>query len=615
MSLMEPARKKRKSRFGAPVATATTPATSNADKDAARAKALSIAQKLSSTVAGLGLGMGGAGGTFQAKIPVPVDQEPGFNFIGMIIGYKGMTCKQLQQETGCKIMFKGRNSSKDGNDMDPDRPLYVHLVAMDQAAIERGTARIKELLYDKQKRWELRRNQMGGDGPGWQPHGDFGQASEVGECRDIVNVPSDKVGVIIGKGGAKIRELQEVSRCRMDVARESDPQTPNLRAVTIRGSREDVEKAKAMVMETIQQVDNWNNGGRPNGSVEKVIHIPTGQVGLLIGKGGETIRSLQERTQCSIHVERDKEVPDPHCQTRRVFLNGIPQNIGFAEQEIWRMLGEHAARQHQWNGYQAMAAYGQQMANWGTHTAATNSALMIAVPEEKIPKLIENNGEHIKRIERQTGCRVLVPTSPNQGVRHVRIEGSRRDEAKARVDDVLGMVIPPLDQPAAAPAPGAPQGYPPAAPWAPPAAGYPPAQGWAAPPGVKPGGYNPYQAGPGQYNPAAAGGAPAAPGAYNPAAAGGAPGQQPPAAAGAPPNNNGVPAPAGNGAQAGAPNAGGAPGQPGAPAAQPGGYPPAGAAPSTAGQYPPPAAYPPAAYPGYPQAYAYAMPPVAPASK
>ncbi|VDN32197.1 unnamed protein product [Gongylonema pulchrum] len=43
--------------------------------------------------------------TMSEKIYVPVDEHPDYNFVGRILGPRGMTAKQLEQETGCKIMY------------------------------------------------------------------------------------------------------------------------------------------------------------------------------------------------------------------------------------------------------------------------------------------------------------------------------------------------------------------------------------------------------------------------------------------------------------------------------------------------------------------------------
>ncbi|CAF0814584.1 unnamed protein product [Brachionus calyciflorus] len=47
------------------------------------------------------------------KLYVPVKDHPDFNFVGRILGPRGMTSKQLEQETGCKIMVRGKGSMRD----------------------------------------------------------------------------------------------------------------------------------------------------------------------------------------------------------------------------------------------------------------------------------------------------------------------------------------------------------------------------------------------------------------------------------------------------------------------------------------------------------------------
>lgn len=36
-----------------------------------------------------------------------------FNFVGRILGPRGMTAKQLEQDTGCKILVRGKGSMRD----------------------------------------------------------------------------------------------------------------------------------------------------------------------------------------------------------------------------------------------------------------------------------------------------------------------------------------------------------------------------------------------------------------------------------------------------------------------------------------------------------------------
>jgi far upstream element-binding protein len=56
-------------------------------------------------------------------------------------------------------------------------------------------------------------------------------------------------------------------------------------------------------------------------------------VGLVIGKGGETIRALQEKTGAKINVCKDGEMDNPP-NTKTVVVNGPPHCINLAQQYI-----------------------------------------------------------------------------------------------------------------------------------------------------------------------------------------------------------------------------------------------------------------------------------------
>uniref|UniRef100_A0A915IKP2 K Homology domain-containing protein n=1 Tax=Romanomermis culicivorax TaxID=13658 RepID=A0A915IKP2_ROMCU len=67
--------------------------------------------------------------SLQEKVYVPVKEYPDYNFVGRILGPRGMTAKQLEQETGCKIMVRGRGSMRDKNREEANRnkPNWEHL--------------------------------------------------------------------------------------------------------------------------------------------------------------------------------------------------------------------------------------------------------------------------------------------------------------------------------------------------------------------------------------------------------------------------------------------------------------------------------------------------------
>jgi splicing factor 1 len=88
------------------------------------------------------------------KIPVPIDKYPNYNFIGLIIGPRGKTQKELEAKTGCKIAIRGRGSVKegargrrDGKIMEGDNePLHVVISGDDQRAVDAAAEMMTQML-------------------------------------------------------------------------------------------------------------------------------------------------------------------------------------------------------------------------------------------------------------------------------------------------------------------------------------------------------------------------------------------------------------------------------------------------------------------------------------
>uniref|UniRef100_A0A0M3HFZ2 KH domain-containing protein n=1 Tax=Ascaris lumbricoides TaxID=6252 RepID=A0A0M3HFZ2_ASCLU len=65
----------------------------------------------------------------QEKVYIPTKEHPDYNFVGRILGPRGMTAKQLEVETGCRIMVRGRGSMRDTGREEKNRgkPNWEHL--------------------------------------------------------------------------------------------------------------------------------------------------------------------------------------------------------------------------------------------------------------------------------------------------------------------------------------------------------------------------------------------------------------------------------------------------------------------------------------------------------
>ena len=112
--------------------------------------------------ANTGLAMGGLAGLLQyhkptkksEKIHIPVEKFPNYNFIGLIIGPRGKTQKELEAKTGCKIAIRGKGSVKEGArgrrdgsvDTADYEPLHVVVTGDDPRAVTAAATMIREML-------------------------------------------------------------------------------------------------------------------------------------------------------------------------------------------------------------------------------------------------------------------------------------------------------------------------------------------------------------------------------------------------------------------------------------------------------------------------------------
>lgn len=164
----------------------------------------------------------------------------------------------------------------------------------------------------------------------------------------------------------------------------------------------------------------------------KKITIPNGKVGLIIGKGGETIKSLQSQSGAKIQITKDLEA-DPYSQTRGVELTGTSEQISRAEQLIDDVLAQTEA-----GGYASSA---KQEANPVQPGA---EQFVMTVPNNKVALLIGKGGETIRNMQSRSGARIQIvplhlPPGDTSTERNVYIDGSNEqiESAKELINEVL----------------------------------------------------------------------------------------------------------------------------------------------------------------------------------
>ena len=103
----------------------------------------------------------GLGSNVTKKVYVP--NNPDVNFVGVLIGPKGASLKAMTERTGCKILIKGKGSSKNMDPTAADAEEELHVVIEgSEDLVEKAIAEVEEILYNPAKLAALKSEQLGG---------------------------------------------------------------------------------------------------------------------------------------------------------------------------------------------------------------------------------------------------------------------------------------------------------------------------------------------------------------------------------------------------------------------------------------------------------------------
>ncbi|XP_052210972.1 uncharacterized protein LOC127813897 [Diospyros lotus] len=173
-----------------------------------------------------------------------------------------------------------------------------------------------------------------------------------------IDIPNNRVGVIIGKSGETIKYLQLQSGAKIQVTRDmdADPNSPT-RMVELMGTPDQIAKAEQLIHDVLAEAETGGSGivsrrltgGQP-GSEQFVMKIPNNKVGLIIGKGGETIKNMQARTGARIQVIPLHLPPGDTSPERTLQIDGTSEQIEAAKQLVNEVISENRLRNSTMSG-------------------------------------------------------------------------------------------------------------------------------------------------------------------------------------------------------------------------------------------------------------------------
>ncbi|OLL22154.1 Far upstream element-binding protein 1 [Neolecta irregularis DAH-3] len=224
-----------------------------------------------------------------------------YEYVGLVIGKGGETLKRIEQVTGAKVQF-GNNPNSSSKDR-------VCNLSGSRAQVDAAHDEIMKVIEDnKVMRFAPKRHEKNGQLPAPLLEGDK-------ELLKIY-VPDQCVGLIIGRGGETIREIQEKADTHVNITTDSEN---GMRPVNLIGRNENNMIARKMIDDIVAGDLERKNGGKPDQGLPRqqrgvrgpkinaeqatdVMIVPQEAVGLIIGKGGETVKDIQVSTGCKVNI-------------------------------------------------------------------------------------------------------------------------------------------------------------------------------------------------------------------------------------------------------------------------------------------------------------------------
>jgi|EP00945_MAST-04E_sp_MAST-4E-sp1_P003203 rRNA processing protein Krr1/Pno1 len=196
-----------------------------------------------------------------------------------LIGIKGSTIRRLEDQCGASFIV--------------DRETNSVTIAGEETAVKRGKALVETLMRDIS--FERR-----------------------------VAIPTDRIGAVMGKGGARIRAVELESNARLKLKRANSSENKDAPAtMVIMGTKNNVLKAEAMIMKLLETASEPLVEVKP-GELKEERELGEA-VSAVVGREGKNIRSIQAESGATIRIAKN---------ATKCYIVGTRENIDEANKLI-----------------------------------------------------------------------------------------------------------------------------------------------------------------------------------------------------------------------------------------------------------------------------------------
>ena len=239
------------------------------------------------------------------------------------------------------------------------------------------------------------------------PSGPIG--ADPAAVTEYVMCPPEKAGKVIGHGGDKINSIQAESGASVKIQNQSDVGPGQPRRITITGSPDRVARASQLVYALIQDGARARAAARGGGS-EIFVPVDPEHFGKIIGRGGDTIRRLQEESGVRMQVDRANS---------RVQITGDASGCEVARTLLREVLDA------------------------SPDAAATSGQTTTEIPAQgQEGRIIGKGGENIRALSTQTGAKITI--IKETGMVRVSGDADKVEAAVAVVEDFIDKQINPV---------------------------------------------------------------------------------------------------------------------------------------------------------------------------
>jgi len=253
-----------------------------------------------------------------------------------------------------------------------------------------------------------------------------GSAQPPAQRETVVLCPPNLVGRVIGRGGETINNLQMQSGCNIQIDQTSMGPRED-RRISINGPNPaQVQKAVELVRSVMASgpgggpapMHQPGGGGSSGYAFNEVLDCPANLVGRVIGRGGETIKSLQMQNAC--HIDIDQSMPA-----------GLPRKI-----TVSANTQEAVSR--------GLSAIQSVMSSGSTSVLKTITgpcSQTIDCDASLVGRLIGRKGETINDMQHRSGCRIQIDQEVPAGMpRKVIISAQTDEQVRVGVDIVTNVM-------------------------------------------------------------------------------------------------------------------------------------------------------------------------------